>query len=1168
MNKMKIYQITEILNRFIRRVNELDTIGNTFFSMEEFRKTISLTAKDIAQALDDYEKKLLHSTYENNEASSFFQTKINSIEQKKIRESEVLKKHLEIEIKETFDELDSIKKINIQSFKDYEQQFIDKQKFLNENKKSNKESYISNVIAINQERILANHKYQETANDLDNRNERTIYEFNHTIERQKQNYDDNLSILNDDFKVKNQDIENLYQEQISNINNKIIGLKRIIVDNTIKLNDAITNHDKEAKTRERYGAIPFDLQTNQLNDEHEEKLNNYDQIEEMILNEFKTQLQEVDNKIQQLRKEQREYEFEAKAQLELAKKAIIPAEIEYLASLDEKIKDLKIQYRKKRDNSIQKQIKKLNYEKNHILKAEKVRRDDEIKRIKDDLLKKQLEYIERFELLRIDKNKYEAIKSNAMKNLNSEKDNYTTNYNAQLQNILENKESYSDIEQCEANKGVLELRLNRDLENTNIEFEINEYEREIKKLDYERKTENEKAFVNRQSKINLLDINLSYQNNVLENRRDFANITKMLEIQKNSIIKEFMTEISYEKIEYELAKYNFYNECDNLQYQMFKVEHDYQNKILDAELQHAVKVSELNRTSVESINKQEEKILINYSFYSECMEHIKFYKERFEIEKKMLDDAQQLFDESIKLIYQLENYFITILATAPLYYFNDNSVIFATLLELLREMKIYVINQLFEHETAIINSRIDFDKGLKYNRVIASLNDEKESFLKSITNRRDKIIETLDNYQSTINLFSTNITNLNTETINLRESISKRNIKKTNLAKIDIINTKKRIEENKIKVVNYEKQIMSINHNIKELMKTKTTIESDISKTTKQYERRLNAIYRSQTVDSRVYNKVINLLQTQFNQLKILVNSYSKYLGVNYFTYDTIPYLITRIINTNSRIFTYAKECIIEHTDTYKNAVIKELASLSENYIKSYERNDNQIYSAKLTEESNRKERLEQLKHKHEAELLLLKKDFENDSSTLANELNKLNNHQLSIQKKHLNKINYLEENHQNELLCHEENFAMYERHYNKKNHHFRQEFQRKVKENKTNLHKTLKNIQLGNENYGKHDISRHTSNIILRKNTIQELKNDYYLHRDKYNDRIKEINKDTRKKQIEFETFIKNNNSNYYDIQKNSRSEFENQLKKIDQKARKRISENQAKYKKDFWKK
>ena len=155
-----------------------------------------------------------------------------------------------------------------------------------------------------------------------------------------------------------------------------------------------------------------------------------------------------------------------------------------------------------------------------------------------------------------------------MKNLNSEKDYYNSNLNAKLQNILDNKETFVEIEQCEENKQVLDLRLNRDLENANTNFEINEHERNIKQLDYELTIKKERAEVHKQSQINLLDINLDYQNMVLENRGNFANISTMLEIQKNSLVKDYITEISYRKMDHELTKYNFYNECDNIQYKI------------------------------------------------------------------------------------------------------------------------------------------------------------------------------------------------------------------------------------------------------------------------------------------------------------------------------------------------------------------------------------------------------------------------------------------------------------------------------------------------------------------------------------------------------------------------------------------------------------------------
>ena len=101
---MKKNTISEIFNRFIRGVNDLSVIDNTFFSMDDFKRTISLIAKDVMQFADDYEKKQIHSAYENNESLDFFHSKITENEQATLKEQAILKKNLEDELKNITEE--------------------------------------------------------------------------------------------------------------------------------------------------------------------------------------------------------------------------------------------------------------------------------------------------------------------------------------------------------------------------------------------------------------------------------------------------------------------------------------------------------------------------------------------------------------------------------------------------------------------------------------------------------------------------------------------------------------------------------------------------------------------------------------------------------------------------------------------------------------------------------------------------------------------------------------------------------------------------------------------------------------------------------------------------------------------------------------------------------
>jgi hypothetical protein len=552
---------------------------------------------------------------------------------------------------------------------------------------------------------------------------------------------------------------------------------------------------------------------------------------------------------------------------------------------------------------------------------------------------------------------------------------------------------------------------------------------------------------------------------VLENRGNFANVSTMLEIQKNSLVKDYLTEVSYRKMDYELTKHNFYNECDNIQYKIYKIQHDLSSKILDAEMEKATKIADIKRQNILINHEHEKKNIANFSLYRECMERVNFYKERFEIEKKMFEDSTILFNESFKTISQLESYYIKLLATIPATYFEKNKHTFAYLLDLLREMKIHIITTLFSNQTNIINSRIDFDKGLKYSRIINALADEKESSLAQLENKSKKIVETLTGYHSTISRHKTNIEQLKKENHFKYETIVKHYLHSHKNDEFDIKSINDTINENKDKIIGLTNQINTIKINIFDLKKTETNAKKEIVKTKKRYDKRFSAIAKSQIEDSKVYNKTKAKINTQFIKTKSICNNYSKYLSTSSFTYNNISYLISRIINTNSKLLLSVHEGISENISVFTAAVSKELTSLSENYMKSYERNDNQVYLAKTNDDNNFKSRISSLNHLHEINLDTLKKKFDKEIQEVLKELVDANNIQLGIQKTFDNFILNYDKKHQNDLKCQNENFKMYDKYYHKQNNNIREIYHRKIKENKLVLSKNLKEINQNLEN-------------------------------------------------------------------------------------------------------
>ena len=779
--------------------------------------------------------------------------------------------------------------------------------------------------------------------------------------------------------------------------------------------------------------------------------------------------------------------------------------------------------------------------------------------IKNTYLEMELVYIEKIELLRCEKNKCEAIKSNAMKNLNAQKDIHMTEMNIKLQSIANNKESFEQIEQVEGNKKILEFRLNRDIDNAQIEYEINELERELKKIEFLRKKDKHHLKLEQQLQLDLLEINLEYQNKVLENRRNFSNISKMLEIQKNGLVKNFFNDISYQKIDYELAKYNFFNECDNLQYKIYKLEYDYQSKLLDEETNTAIKVAESKKQNVDSLSVHEEKIAQNYSLYRECMERISFYKERFNIEKKMIFDARNLFKATLKIIIGIENIVCKLLNSISKEYATRNYNVLSCLFEYIRDMKLSAITALFSNEIKVISTRIDFDKDLKYSRVIKALNEERDSYLKQLYDRYDKIEETINNYNSGIKIFEKNLANIKTEVEHYFIEIKHLSKNKDKASEMKILSLKKQINENDNKIKNIKIQINTNRLNIHNLEFSKFSIQREINKTNTKYEKQFNNIIRSQNKDAKIYNKTIQIIKRQYNQLKTVCIKQSYCFSK--FKLTNLEILFNKLELSNSKIWELTKYYSELNTNSFNNAVSQELHSLNLNYHDSYERNDNQIYAAKIIDTNISKNRINEIIKTHNVKVLQLQKDHDEELNKLYTELNQLTSTHLKLTHQYDNQMKRAKLKHQHIVSCQQENYQKYEENYTDNTNNYREIFQQSNKDKKRKFKKNVEDLNQKLIAYEKNDHTRSTSNVLIKKNQIHDLKVIYQENLQKYNMQIKAINDKYHNLQVETNKLIKKNTESNYKNQKANRQEFELQIKLIEQRSRQKIIENQKKY-------
>ena len=1112
---------------------------------------------------EEYSNKYIKSIDENNELYNFLQLSIETNKELLNKKISSLDKDLEYEYTLINEELSKYQQDAINRYREQENIFISKTKNLERNKKINKEELYKIIRSINKKRIGANHKYNSIANDICSKNEQEQLKFKHSNESsiEKNIYDKSVITQEALEKTKNLDEEIKLLE--SNKRQIISKKEKQISQNTINLNNIITQIGIEYGNRLKYGNIPYEIKSNKLIDEIQDNEETYNNIEEKILTEFKSLLQENDNEIELLRDSHKEVLDAYLASIKKIKK-------EFNSKLQKEINiiDKKISTAYSNQNPTNKKetvtlIKKLVGEKKEFIKKQNILKHNKIKEIKAIHLEYELDYIAKYEELRSKKSEWEAIKSSAMKNVNYERVYHHERINSELKLVNSEKDSFANQDHYEEIKEIYNKRLEFELDNESIRYEINEIELEI--FTDKLQTIHKKDVIEAQKGLNtdLCDVDLEYQNNSIKNRIDYFNVKSMLDIKKESIINEFEKLFATENTEYEKIKYAYYNSCDNIQYQIYKNNNEWASILIDEDVKFHQDLFEAERIRKTAKNDQQKNLLINQHNHQENLLHIQLYEDRLEIEITLLIDLYKTYFQIMKNITDFESKFNELICSLHQSVFEQHKEEIIILLELIRQIKFDILKNYFIKEIQIINMRLNFEKSIKYYKQIETTKNELTNILLESNNKINKINQRIASNENTLLHTVETINSLKKKVFELNIGLITGKIRRTN-----VLETRKQISNIRENIKLLQKQISANKINIRKLNSLKKRLDEELSKKESMYKLRFEKMQRTQKNEERTYRYLTDLIETQYYKLENFLNLCGQIISSNKYKFNSISNSKTKINEINYEILSYSENYYDVRLNKFETLFKKQYNIQKEIYNKNYQRYCKELKRTINIENKEYQTNITTLTNAHNLTKETLIKQAKHDENKLLNELKKINEEHHNNLKEHQLKMKEISDKKEFELLCHNENCQMHLNHYNENTEKIVNEYMTKIKEIKAKYQQIISQLTFKYSQALKRVKAQQVSDLLLMKNNKTNIKNEYKENTKKTNGKIKKIVQDDKFTKARHEENQKIRYKLYLLNQKNTKKEFFAQTREITKKCNARIAALRKSFKKEFQRK
>lgn len=350
--------------------------------------------------------------------------------------------------------------------------------------------------------------------------------------------------------------------------------------------------------------------------------------------------------------------------------------------------------------------------------------------------------------------------------------------------------------------------------------------------------------------------------NIISNN---ISILTSLEIEKNLILKKYNQSLNTILNEDNSYNSSIIQKDEEFEIKLKQLKQEFINKTLSQDIQYANKKQELNKLLL-GLKKEYEisKLTTEYNYQLDLKIN-KIFENRFKIEKNLYNIYFNAITDQNKFVLE---YFSRFFAITKLKKDNILANIFSYTFEYINNNVIMLLNKIIQ----VVENRITFEGTVNFEYELNRLITQKEQSEILFTTSVQKMIETSENYDNTINLYNEKISSLKKESdklnnliiikeLEIRNSDSKNN---TSIQKLqsEVIIFKENINELKNDIKSYESLITKNKKLISELNKSIGTFKIKHDKKIKDITNEIDTIEKKHKSDSGIYISFINQINT------------------------------------------------------------------------------------------------------------------------------------------------------------------------------------------------------------------------------------------------------------------------------------------------------------------
>lgn len=707
---------------------------------------------------------------------------------------------------------------------------------------------------------------------------------------------------------------------------------------TMELNQLISTINADFKQWRAYGEVPFQIEKNNVLELQREADLKHKQQEEQILETFKKHLEEVDQELERYRNQYLTRKQELARQLHSNRYSAQMVINSKKAEMERALRELKQKDKSSSTEYSKKERKILNsflaFEKNQMKLTERKRRE-----LHHDIQQLEIEYLKQIEAFRLKKLIYEVSKNDETRQLNILTSQREEQFETELALIQKKLDLYHQQDYQEETKKITEIRLESDKKHAMLNHDIQLINQSLFSLEMELKL-----------KLNYLDQEQAIQEDFFQEAYDtevlsiqktenYYNISALLKIELQKHLKEFNL-LSCKTIQNKWTQQKeFSMRQDEIHERMIKLRYSYRVNTLTNQIDAIISLAEISKQELFQQKTFLERLANIKHIYDTGLLKYDLYKERFTYEKHMLRLCYKRYQDSLQAVIRFEEFFAEQYFSLAKYSCALRES-YSNILSLFTQLHQYKINLLFtfhDNEKKLINQRIAFETGLKYNMLFHDIEQEKNKANQKNESALQSILETISKYESTAKMFYSNMIVLEQEAQEIKQQITRFHTKQEPNTDTTLEDLRIRLQEINIKMRQYTAHIQKNERSIEELRRRIPKIQNKIQTITKHYDKQHLQIEHNRSYEARIYYRSIQRLDYyRAKELHLLKKSQQGLILQNLEKKD-LESVVLGLKKNNYLTLKHSKQYQHNHFTTLVRNMLEEHDRLRHSYINTYE---------------------------------------------------------------------------------------------------------------------------------------------------------------------------------------------------------------------------------------